>query len=46
MLDSPTTKGDAGDARGLTNLALRLAGVLVAATLVFMGLYYLVLALD
>jgi hypothetical protein len=39
-------KRDVGDARRLANLTLRVAGVLMAATVVFMALYFFVQALD
>jgi hypothetical protein len=39
-------KRDAGDAHDLANLSLRVAGVLVTATLVFTALYFFVQALE
>jgi hypothetical protein len=48
MFDSPTEriKRDAGDAHDWANLSLRVAGVLVTATLVFTALYFFVQALE
>ena len=37
---------DEGDAHHLANLSLRVAGVLVTATLVFTALYFFVQALE
>ena len=39
-------KRDTGDAHDLANLSLRVAGVLVTATLVFTALYFFVQALE
>lgn len=48
MFDTPTEriKRDAGDAHHLVDLALRVAGLLVVATLVFAVLYFFVQSLD
>jgi len=39
-------KRDTGDAHDLVNLSLRVAGVLVTATLVFAALFFFVRALE
>jgi hypothetical protein len=48
MFDTLTVRGkrDAGDAYDSVNLSLRVAGVLVSATLVFAALYLFVQALE
>jgi len=48
MFDSLTerTSRDEGDVHHLANLSLRVAGVLVIATVVFGALYYFVQALE
>lgn len=48
MFDTLTerTKRDAGDVHRLANLCLRVAGLLVIATLVFAALYFFVQSLD
>jgi len=48
MFDTLTwrIKHDAGDAHHLANLSLKVAGVLAAAMLVFVALYFFVQALE